>query len=181
MSVTDDDRWLIERLATARDQRAFSMLYERHTTQLYRLALRLTAGDAAAAADIVHDAWVAAVPRLTEFQWRSSLGTWLSGFVVNMARARFREERRDVDIDDHMLATDDSELTGVFARVDIERALAALPSGYRAVLVLHDVQGHTHDEVAGMLGISAGGSKSQLSRARAAMRRLLNPEEGRNV
>ena len=181
MSVADEDRRLVERLGTARDQRAFSLLYERHTTNLYRLALRLTAGDASAAADIVHDAWVAAVPRLAEFQWRSSVATWLSGFVVNMARARFRDERRDVDIDDHAAAADDRELNGVFDRVDIERALAALPSGYRMVLVLHDVQGHTHGEIAGMLGISAGGSKSQLSRARAAMRRLLNPGGGQNV
>jgi RNA polymerase sigma-70 factor (ECF subfamily) len=169
--VIDDDRALVGRVVAGRDHSAFGALYDRHGTYLYRLALRLLGGDEAAAEDAAHDAWVRAYVRLPDFQWRSELRTWLAGFVVNAARERQRAVAT-LDLDDS-IAADDSALTGLYDRLDLTKALAALPSGFREVLILHDAEGYTHDDIAALLGIATGTSKSQLSRARAAMRRLL--------
>jgi RNA polymerase sigma-70 factor (ECF subfamily) len=173
----EDDRELVWRIINARDERAFGLLYDRHTTTLYRLALRLTGGDAAASQDVVHDAWVTAVPRMAEFEWHSGLSSWLSGYVINLARARLRSMQREAELEDAP-GGDDRVLSGTFDRIDLERALASLPHGYREVLVLHDVEGYKHDEIAALLGVTSGTSKSQLSRARAAMRRALRPPHG---
>ena len=178
-----DERQLVERLARHGDARAFAVLYERHTTYLYRLALRLTGGDTELAGDLVHDAWVRAVSRLAAFEWKASLRTWLAGFVVNLSRERRSAERVGGPV--LSLArepvTDDVPLQGTFDRVDLERALAGLAPRYREVLILHDVEGYTHDDIADLLGIDAGTSKSQLSRARAAMRRALSGTNQRNA
>ncbi len=159
------------------DERAFGTLYDRHTVALYRLAVRLLGGDEAAAADAVHDAWVAAASRLGEFAWRSSLRTWLGGFVVNQARRHWRDHDPPPDAD-----TDDPPDVVTFepqliARIDIERALATLPPGAREVLVLHDLEGWTHAEIAAQLGVAPGTSKSQLARARALLRACLTRSE----
>jgi RNA polymerase sigma-70 factor (ECF subfamily) len=167
----EDDRQLVARVITRRDERAFGALYDRHTTYLYRLALRLTGGDEAEAEDLVHDTWVRATQRLASFKWQAQLRTWLAGFVINIARERTRAEPDDVGFD--TIAVDDTPLPGGVERIDLERALSALAPGFRQVLVLHDIEGYTHEEIARVLGIEPGTSKSQLSRARAAMRRLL--------
>ena len=168
----DADRRRAARLVSHRDPRAFAELYERHSTYLYRFALRLTAGDESTAEDLVHDAWVRAVERLSTFEWRSTLRTWLAAFVVNGARERARRARQDAPLDD-LAAGDEGPLRGAIDRMDLQRALAGLAPGFRMVLVLHDVEGYTHDEIATLLEIDEGTSKSQLSRARAAMRRAL--------
>ena len=168
----EDDRQLVERVITRADERAFGALYDRHTTYLYRLALRLTGGDETEASDVVHDAWVRATQRLASFKWQSQLRTWLAGFVVNVARERARAESDAVDLDT-VAVNDDASLPGGVERMDLERALSALAPGFRQVLVLHDIEGYTHEEIGQLLGIEPGTSKSQLSRARAAMRRLL--------
>ena len=174
MNPSDDeiDRQLVRDLVRHRDDRAFASLYQRHSTYLYRLALRLTAGDADEAQDLVHDAWVRSVQRLAGFEWRSQLRTWLAGFVVTLWRERQRNVSRDVSLDE-VPEEEDGRWSHTATRVDIERALAQLPPGFREVLVLHDVEGFTHEDIAGLLGVKPGTSKSQLSRARAAMRRLL--------
>ena len=168
----DVDRQLVAVLVRRRDERAFSSLYDRHTTYLYRFALRLTAGDEDVAQDLVHDAWVRAVQRVAAFEWRSTLRTWLAGFVVSLWRERQRQESREMPLDD---SHDDNgvALPASLDRLDVERALASLAPGFREVLVLHDIEGYTHDDIAVMLGVQPGTSKSQLSRARAAMRRAL--------
>ena len=176
----DDDRRLVDRVIRRRDQQAFGALYDRHTTYLYRLALRLTGGNEADANDIVHEAWVRATSRLPAFQWTSQLRTWLAGFVVNADRERRRAVSDDVPLDDDVVGSEPS-LAGGFERVDLERALAALAPGFRQVLVLHDVEGYTHEEIGHLLGIEPGTSKSQLSRARAAMRRLLGETTARST
>jgi RNA polymerase sigma-70 factor, ECF subfamily len=166
------DRTLVRDLVRHRDDRAFAALYQRHTTYLYRLALRLTAGDDDEAQDLVHDAWVRSVQRLGGFEWRAQLRTWLAGFVVTLWRERQRDVSRDVSLEE-LPSGDDASWSNAAARVDIERALAQLPPGFREVLILHDVEGFTHEDIADLLGVKPGTSKSQLSRARAAMRRLL--------
>lgn len=175
-SDEDTDRRLVSRLVRQRDERAFTSLYDRHSTHLYRFALRLTAGNEDVSADLVHDAWVRAVPRLPSFEWRSQLRTWLSGFVLSLWRERQRDEGRLTELPESTPGEDGS-WNHAPERIDLERALAALPPGFREVLVLHDIEGYTHEDIATLLGVQPGTSKSQLSRARAAMRRALGEPE----
>ena len=170
----DDDRFLVDAVVQRRDERAFASLYDRHPPALYRLPLRLTGGSPADALDITHDAWVRAVERLGTFEGRAALRTWLSGIVIRCAHEKNRATKRAAQsVDD--LAADDAALRGSYDRLDLERAITGLADGFRQVFVLHDVQGYTHEEIADLLGIEPGTSKSQLSRARRALRRSLEP------
>jgi RNA polymerase sigma-70 factor (ECF subfamily) len=175
-----DDRALVTAVIQRGDEHAFAALYTRHTPALYGLALRLTGGQHADAEDVVHEAWVRAVERFAEFEWRSALPTWLCGFVVRRWRelTRQRSYGDEIRIDDAGLSADDRKLVGTFDRLVLEQVVAGLAAGYREVLVLHDVYGYTHDEIGTMLGIQAGTSKSQLARARRALRTALGALEG---
>lgn len=175
-----EDRALVQAVVDRRDQHAFEVLYDRHTPALYGLALKLAAGDRAAADEFIQDAWIRASDRFARFEWRSELRTWLSGFVVNCAREVVRPQVHIVDLadDDLELGSEDPGIAGTFDRLDLERGLAALPPGYREVLVLHDIEGYAHDEIAALLHVATGTSKSQLTRARRALKRLLNGEGG---
>ena len=139
--------------------------------------MRLTNGDAMEAQDIVHDAWIRGVERCAAFEWRSALRTWLSAIVINRWRESVRTAAKHAaaPLDDQPLGGDDARLTSTADRVDLERAVAALPPGYREVLLLHDAFGYTHEEIGALLGVEAGTSKSQLSRARRELRRALDP------
>lgn len=154
------------------DEEAFRQLFRRHTPRLYAIALRLCAGRPDEAEDAVQVAWLRAARRLDRFEWRSSLATWLTGIAINCVReARRRSVPEVVPAD--VLERLPAPLVPVGDRVDLDRAIAALPEGYRDVLVLHDVEGLTHEEIAAALGIAAGTSKSQLFHARRAVRRWL--------
>lgn len=180
----EDDAALVQAIVRRGSPRAFGVLYERHTPSMYGLALRLAAGERSAAEDVVHDAWIRAVERLDRFEGRSALRSWLCGFVVLGWKELWRRRGRDPTTRPHSspvaggLASADARLDSTPERVDLERALRRLADGYREVLVLHDVQGFTHREIAGMLDIDVGTSKSQLSRARRALRRSLDDPGG---
>jgi RNA polymerase sigma factor (sigma-70 family) len=167
------DRDLVERYLRLREEAAFVALYRRHTPALFGLAARLCGGERADAEEIVQEAWVRAAQTLAAFRWHSSLRTWLSGVVVNgwreRARARHREPLWNAEPDSDPPALPVSPAD----RIDLERAVAQLPDGFRAVLVLHDVEGLTHAEIGELLEIEVGTSKSQLARARQAVRRRL--------
>lgn len=174
------DRELVRAVVEERDELAFRTLYRRHTPRLYRFALRLEAGGRADAEEVVHETWVRAVLGLPTFAWRSTLPTWLAGIAVNCVRERWRPDAAALaDVPEP--AADDRQLVGLPDRLDLERAIVRLPAGARAVLVLHDLEGYTHEEIAAMLGVAAGTSKSQLARARERLRGLLGrqPHEGR--
>lgn len=169
---------LLARLARSGDVRAFETLYRRHTDVMYATALRIT-NDADLAADVVHDAWVRAVERAGRFEGRSAFRTWIVGIVVNLMREHRRRERHNDELDSDGQPQWDStsqpaelEVAGVDP-LDLEAAIAALPTGFRQILVLHDVEGFTHDEIATMLSIAPGTSKSQLARARHRVREVL--------
>ena len=172
------DDALLDRLARAGDARAFDILYRRHTTRLYATAVRLT-HDTDAAADIVHDTWIRAVESLARFERRSSVRTWLTGILVNRHREWTRERLRnaaedDVSVDEVIDTAQAGPLDDLpFDRIDLEAAIASLAPGFRNVLVLHDIDGFTHEEIAEMLGLSPGTSKSQLARARQRIRAML--------
>lgn len=127
----------------------------------------------AGAEDAVHEVWIRAIERLQGFRWESSLGTWLGGFVINEMRDRSRAERREAPAVEELDPVDDIELLQTADRLDLERAIGRLPAGFRHVLILHDVEGYTHEEIAALLDIVPGTSKSQLARARSAVRRAL--------
>jgi RNA polymerase sigma-70 factor (ECF subfamily) len=169
------DRELVAAVERHGDEAAFRNLYRRHAGRLYRTALRLSGGDAGEAEEIAHDAWVRAVSRFGSFEWRSQLSTWLVSIAVNCARERHRlaAPLEPLDVEP---AIDDRELEAAPARIDVERALAQLPPGYREVVVLHELEGFTHQEIAELLGIDAGTSKSQLHHARRRQRSLIGKE-----
>ena len=172
--MTDDltDRDLAELVIQQGDEGAFRLLYRRHTPSMYRFVLRLVGGNAQEAEDVVQETWLRAARGLEGFQWRSALRSWLTGIALNRVREMARKQKRslvEVDVDWELptVARDPGH------RIDLERALELLPPGFRTVLVLHDVEGFTHQEIGERLGITDGTSKSQLHGARKAMRRLL--------
>jgi RNA polymerase sigma factor (sigma-70 family) len=164
-----DDRRLVARFLERRDESAFRALYRRHTPFLYRLLLRMSGG-VEAADEGVQETWVRAASGLASFGWRSALRTWLVGIAIYWWREEERRRGRFTE------APPEAELAHAppwpreVDRIDLERSIAELSPGYREAIVLHDVEGYTHEEIAGLLGIEAGTSKSQLSRARRALR-----------
>jgi RNA polymerase sigma-70 factor (ECF subfamily) len=168
MTEAADERSLAERFCRERDEEAFRSLYRLHTPALYRLARRLLC-DASAAEDAVQETWLRAAQALPRFRWESRLSTWLGGIALNACREARRERGGGAAAAPEPTARPPRE-----ERLDLERALARVADGYREVLVLHDVLGHTHAEIGELLGIDAGTSKSQLSRARRAVREALS-------
>jgi RNA polymerase sigma-70 factor, ECF subfamily len=167
---------LADAVARSGDETAFRALYRRYTPALYRLALRLGGGDGPWAEELVQRTWIRAVEGLSSFAWRSSLSSWLGGIAINCARELWREARtRSETALAEEIPVAAPRLLAPEERVDLERAIERLPAGYREVFVLHDVEGYTHEEIGGLLGIESGTSKSQLSRARQRLRAALAP------
>lgn len=132
------------------------------------------------AEDVVQEAWFRSIERLESFDAARPGGPWLHGFVVNCWRERVRVNAHEAPPDEHdfeQLA--DTSTTLWSERPLLARAIGALPDGFRAVLVMHDIEGYTHAEIAEQLGVEVGTSKSQLSRARAQLRRVLSGSEER--
>lgn len=182
---TDDA--LVASFLARRDDPTFRQLYRRHAGALYSLAYRLVGSRRDEADEIFQIAWIRAVERLDRFRGESSLRSWLSGFVVNCARERQRRLGRLVEVEDEELeefeSAEESDGSAVRSygaplRERLERAIDGLPVGYREVLVLHDIEGYTHPEIGRLLGIESGTSKSQLFRARRALRAALEPSSG---
>jgi RNA polymerase sigma-70 factor, ECF subfamily len=116
----------------------------------------------------VQDTWLRATARLADFRGEASLRTWLAGFTINCCRERWR--RRDPAA----LAEEPAPpIAPESQRLELERAITSLPDGYREVFVLHDLEGYTHEEIGERLGIVPGTSKSQLAKARRALREAL--------
>ena len=156
---------------------AFEELYRRHASRLFGLAYRMVGPNEAE--DLLQEIFLAAHRKLALYKGESSLGTWLFRLATNQcldylrskrARLAMLTETIDAEPDAHAQA---GAILGVLDRMDLERALAQLPPGSRAVFVLHDVEGCEHREVAGLLGVSEGTSKSQLHKARMRLRALL--------
>ncbi len=174
---TESERALAERVL-AGDDLAFRQLYRRHTPRLHQLLLRLVGGHEADAEDAVQDTWLKATERLGTFRWESAFGTWLCAIGLNVVREQARRRGRRPEVgwpEGH-----DPPQAPPLERVDpmdLERAIAALPEGYRTVLVLHDVEGYTHEEIGAAIGVAAGTSKSQLFWARQAVRAALGSRQ----
>jgi len=172
MSLEDStsDRDLAQRVSQSGDERAFRILYRRHTPRLYGVLARSGGTSTQEAEDWVQETWVRAVEGLPRFRWDAAFSTWLVAIGLNVLRDALRKNgRRMEDTWDETLDPP-VRAAPVGERVDLERALRALPHGMRTVLVLHDVEGWAHESIAERLGITAGTSKSQLHRARKALR-----------
>jgi RNA polymerase sigma-70 factor (ECF subfamily) len=154
---------------------AFAALYREHAGRVYALCLRLS-GDAERARELTQDVFVRAWERLGTFRGESAIGSWLHRIAVNLALSAHRGElRRTRRVEPRGELPDaPARGDGGGARdLDLERAIAALPPGARAVFVLHDVEGYAHEEIARMAGIAVGTSKAHLFRARRLLRAML--------
>lgn len=168
-------------LAKQGDAAAFEQLYRLNSGRIYALCWRLCGGDASLAEDLVQEAFVRAWNKLHQFRGDSSFGTWMHRLAVNVAlsdrRIRLRRVGRETQMDEAiertaMGAADISQ--GL--RNDLEQAIGQLPEKARTVLVLYDVEGYRHAEIAEITGMAVGSSKAQLHRARKLVRKALNDE-----
>jgi RNA polymerase sigma-70 factor, ECF subfamily len=161
------------------DARAFERLYRVHVDRVFSLCVRM-AGDRTLAEELTQDCFVRAWERLSSFRGESAFGTWLYRLAVNVvlnarktagrSRKRFVTEEGD---EERSEPVDRESYQNPGTTMDLEQAVAGLPPGARRVFVLHDVQGYRHEEIAEMLGITSGGSKAQLHRARLLLRGAL--------
>jgi RNA polymerase sigma-70 factor (ECF subfamily) len=170
VSLTDMD---LVRRAIDGDERAMQSLWSRYAPRLDAVVRRLVA-DPDLAADVAQEVWIQIFRALPGFRGDARFGTWAHRIAVNGTLNALRRQRRlsEASLDEEaMVVEPDDERPFVMA--SIEDAAARLAPGARTVFILHDVEGYTHEEIAESLGITAGGSKSQLFKARAKLRRLL--------
>jgi len=163
------------RRARQGDVSAFEIVYHAHAARIYALCRRMT-GDDAQARDLVQDVFVRAWERLTTFRGQSAFATWLHRLGVNVVleqlRSRKRDDTRHTDVGD-WIAGPGSIGDRLDARMDLDAALARLPTGARTVFLLHDIDGYSHEEISQMTGIAAGTARAQLWRARRALMGML--------
>jgi len=162
------------------DPDAFEELYRAHAGRLYSLIFRM-AGSVQEAEDLLQEVFLTAHRKLGSFRGDSALGTWLYRLAVNQCLDFLRGRQAKMARTTGSLDEEGAEepmaaaplVPTAVSRIDLERAIAQLPEGCRAAFVLHDVEGFEHHEVATMLGVSVGTSKSQVHKARMKLRKLL--------
>ena len=166
------------------DAEAFQALYDRHKRRVYSLCLRMTANPAEAE-DLTQEAFLQLYRKIATFRGESAFSTWLHRLSVNVVLMHLRKKGLPVvsleettqageeDTPKKDFGADDVALSGSIDRLQLQRAIADLPPGYRTIFVLHDVEGYEHNEIAGIVGCSIGNSKSQLHKARMKLRDLL--------
>jgi RNA polymerase sigma-70 factor (ECF subfamily) len=166
-------------LAAQGDRRAFERIYRNHVDRVFSVCVRMV-GDRARAEELTQDVFVRAWDKLGSFRGDSKFSTWLHRLAVNVVlNDREAEGRRRARHDDGIEDMDTISYGDVRAlpvpglSLDLELAIATLPPGAKRVFVLHDVEGYTHEEIATMLGVTSGGCKAQLHRARMLLRRML--------
>ena len=171
-----DHELLIIRRAIDGDEGALRALWTRHAPHIDIVVRRLVGGDADLAADIAQEVWIQIFRALPSYRGDSQFSTWAHRIAVNRTLNALRKSRRLANLETEV--TEESaflepDTDRAFIAQSIEDAAAKLSPGARAVFVLHDVEGYTHEEIAVELGITSGGSKSQLFKARAKLRKLL--------
>jgi RNA polymerase sigma-70 factor (ECF subfamily) len=183
----DADAQLIER-ARAGDVGAFEHVYRREVGRVYALCLRMTA-DATRARELTQSVFIRAWDRLASFRGDSQLSSWLHRIAVNEVLVEARSDKRrrarvvlanDQSDDDADASGDGPALSGITmpddteTRIDLERAISALPPGARTVFVLHDIEGYRHEEISRMTGSAEGTLRAQLHRARKLLMEALS-------
>lgn len=179
---------IIERAQNG-DEAMFEQLYRRHSRRVYAVCVRMVK-DAAEAEDLTQEAFMLLFRKIHTFRGESAFSTWLHRLAVNRVLMCLRRKSLPaVSLDESLdpnepngpptidLGCRDSILEGSLDRINLERCIKRLPTGYRTIFVLHDVQGYKHHEIAEILGRSVGDSKSQLHKARAQLRGLLHEHQ----
>ena len=172
-AVTPDADAVDAALAASGDAHAFERLYRRHVNRIHTLVRRMMGEDSE---DITQEVLVRAWQKLGTFRGEAAFGTWLHRLAVNVVlnRRAARGRLRKLFVEEPEEGFEPpARPASPMAGLDFEAAVARLSPGARQVFVLHDVEGYRHEEIAGMLGISAGTSKSQLHYARMALRQAL--------
>ena len=175
----------IIRQAQEGDARAFEQLYRRYSKRVYRLCLRMVKNEAEAE-DLTQESFMRVFRKIHTFQGKSAFSTWLHRVSVNTVLMSLRKKKRveiPLENDDHyeeepgvprqVPGGPDPSLSGLFDRENLKRVFRRMPQGYKRMLVLHDVLGYDHNEIALLVNCSVGNSKSQLHKARVRMRTLL--------
>jgi RNA polymerase sigma-70 factor, ECF subfamily len=170
------DSELIQRVL-AGDEVAERALYDAHVDRVYRLAYRLAGNDADLAQDFAQETFVRAFSRLKEFQGRSAFSTWLHSITVSVSLNGLRKVKRTRDREVELNDVTPTGFTVRQAEPDLKQrlktAIAALPDHYRAVFVMYDMEGYSHEEIGSALNVPVGTSKARLSRAREKLREQL--------
>jgi RNA polymerase sigma-70 factor, ECF subfamily len=185
--LTDAD---VVRLAQQGDAAAFEQIYRTHSRRVYSLCMRMI-GNPADAEDFTQDAFLQLFRKIHTFHGASAFSTWLHRLTVNIVLMKLRKKTLPVDSIDESAEPDeetgkrrpelggpDLRLNGSIDRVHLQRAVDQLPPGYKQMFILHDVEGYRHEEIARILGCSAGNCKSQLHKARMRLRDLLQKAIG---
>jgi len=173
--------------SAAGDLAAFEELYRRHFRRVYAIALRMTASPEEAE-DLAQETFIQLFKKIGSFRGDSAFTTWLHRMTVNQVLMHFRRRKSRPEYTTEegetpvqiVQGTENQNRMPVVDRIVLEDAIAKLPVGYRSVFVLHDVEGYEHNEVAEMLGISEGTSKSQLHKARLKLRSLIRQQAEKN-
>jgi RNA polymerase sigma-70 factor (ECF subfamily) len=182
LSPTSTDYELAQS-ASLGDISAFELLYERHNRRVYSLCLRMTQ-NASEAEDLAQEVFIQLFRKIGSFRGESAFTTWLHRLTVNQVLMHFRKRgvRMEQTTEDGetpiqvVQGTENPQQMPVVDRIALDKAVSQLPPGYRTVFILHDVEGHEHEEIARMLGCSVGTSKSQLHKARMKLRTLLRQQ-----
>lgn len=179
--------------AQAGDHHAFAQLYALHKRRIYSLCLRMV-GNVAEAEDLTQEAFLQLHRKIATFRGDSAFSTWLHRLAINVVLMQLRKKGLSlISLDEAMeppveerpgrsFGEQDLTLSGAIDRMALQKAIDELPSGYRLIFVLHDIEGYEHNEIAAMLECSIGNSKSQLHKARLKLRSALRmhpQEEGR--
>ena len=171
------------------DSDAFELIYRKHSRRLYGLCMRMV-GNAAEAEDLTQEAFLVVFRRIHTFRYESALSTWLYRVAVNVVLMHLRKKsppmlpiepiaesdedavRPPIDV-----GVTDPLLAGSIDRVTLGNCIKQLPAGYKAVFILHDIEGYDHRQIGKMLGRTEGNSKSQLHKARMRLRELLHEDK----
>jgi len=175
---TDEDSPDLVARCKAGDVDAFAELYARHSSRIFSLAARM-AGSPQTGEDLLQEIFLQAYRKIGGFKGDAAVGTWLYRLALNHCLDFVRSRQAKMDKATSAFADQDyapalpAPRESPAERIDLERAMQQLPPGCREVFVLHDVEGYEHKEIAAMLGIAEGTSKSQVFKARMKLRALL--------
>lgn len=171
---------LIQRLR-AGDEGAARELYDAHVDRVFRICYRF-AGEDHLAQDFTQETFVRAFTKIDTFRGEAAFGTWLGSIATTVSLNGLRKVKRfrtrETELDDELRSVSTGPRVEPDLQTKLNRAIDDLPDGYRTVFILHDLEGYTHEEIGGMLGIQAGTSKSQLFRARNRLREELADHAG---
>jgi RNA polymerase sigma-70 factor (ECF subfamily) len=179
LTNTETDYELVQ-MAAHGNLAAFENIYQRYHRRAYSICLRMTQSTAEAE-DLTQEVFIQLFRKMGSFRGESAFSTWLHRLTVNQVLMHFRKRgvqvektTEDGDVPEQTVpGTENFSRMPVLDRIALDNAIAQLPPGYRTVFILHDVEGFEHEEIARMLGLSIGTSKSQLHKARLKLRGLI--------